>query len=74
MPELARAAEQIGFSTAWVAETQHNPFLAASLVAEHSQGMQVGTGIAVSFARSPAVMAHTAWDLSNFQRADSILV
>ena len=47
----------MGFATAWVAETQHNPFLAASLIAEHSQRMRVGTGIAVSFARSPAVMA-----------------
>ena len=64
IPQLARAADQMGFSTAWVAETQHNPFLASSLIAEHSQRMQVGTGIAVSFARSPAVMAHTAWDLS----------
>ncbi len=64
IPALARAAEQIGFSTAWVAETQHNPFLAAALIAEHTQQLKVGTAIAVSFARSPAVMAHASWDLA----------
>ena len=62
--ELARAAETLGFHTAWMAETQHNPFLACALIAEHSQRLSLGTAIAVSFARSPAVMAHTAWDLA----------
>ena len=64
MPELARAVDEIGFGTAWLAETQHNPFLAATLLAEHSHKTQIGTAIAVSFARSPAVMAQTAFDLA----------
>jgi probable F420-dependent oxidoreductase len=64
IPALARAAEAIVFSTAWVAETQHNPFLAADLIAEHTKKMKVGTAIAVIFARSPAVMAHTARDIA----------
>lgn len=66
IPELARAAEKIGFSAAWMAETTHNPFLPAVLVAEHTKNLQFGTGIAVSFARSPAVMAHAAWDLASY--------
>ena len=64
IPELARAAEAVGFNTVWLAETQHNPFLAATLIAEHTQVIQIGTAIAVSVARSPAVMAQTAFDLA----------
>jgi len=64
VPEIAQAAEKLGFSCLWIAETQHNPFLPGVLVAEHTQRIKFGTAIAVSFARSPAVMAHTAWDLA----------
>jgi probable F420-dependent oxidoreductase len=65
IPEVARAAEEIGFDGVWIAETQHNPFLACALVAEHTERLRFGTAIAVAFARSPAVMAHTAWDLAD---------
>lgn len=64
IPDLARAAEDMGFGAVWLAETQHNPFLQATLAVEHTRRIHVGTGIAVSFARSPAVMAHAAWDLA----------
>lgn len=71
--DIAKAAEQIGFSTLWVAETQHNPFLPGVLIAEHTEHLKFGTAIAVSFARSPAVMAHTAWDLAELSGGRFIL-
>jgi probable F420-dependent oxidoreductase len=64
VPAVAEAAEQIGFDALWTSETQHNPFLPCALIAEHSQKMGIGTAIAVSFARSPADLAYTAWDLA----------
>jgi len=64
VPAVAQAAEQIGFDALWTSETQHNPFLPCALIAEHSQKMEIGTAIAVSFARSPADLAYTAWDLA----------
>src|SRR5512147_1095890 len=64
VPAIAKAAEQIGFDTLWTQETQHDPFLPCTLIAEHSAQMQFGTAIAVSFARSPANLAYTAWDLA----------
>lgn len=64
IPEMARLAEEFGFDAVWVAETQHNPFLPCVLIAEHTERIQFGTAIAVSFARSPAVMAHVSWDLA----------
>jgi probable F420-dependent oxidoreductase len=61
---IARAAEEIGFDTLWTQETQHDPFLPCALIAEHTTRMKFGTAIAVSFARSPANLAYTAWDLA----------
>jgi probable F420-dependent oxidoreductase len=64
IPTLARAAEEIGFDALWTSETQHDPFLPCALIAEHTKKLQFGTAIAVSFARSPATLAYTAWDLA----------
>jgi probable F420-dependent oxidoreductase len=73
IPAIAQAAEQFGFDCLWAAETQHNPFLPGVLIAEHTQKLKFGTAIAVSFARSPAVMAHTAWDLAQYSQGRFIL-
>jgi probable F420-dependent oxidoreductase len=64
IPQLAREAEEIGFAALWSPETQHDPFLPMALVAEHSQRLIFGTAVAIGFARSPATLAYTAWDLS----------
>ncbi len=73
IPAIAEAAERFGFDCLWAAETQHNPFLPGALIAEHTQRLKFGTAIAVSFARSPAVMAHTAWDLAQYSQGRFIL-
>jgi probable F420-dependent oxidoreductase len=64
LPALAKAAEEMGFAALWTQETQHDPFLPCALIAEHTTRLQFGTAIAVSFARSPATLAYTAWDLA----------
>ena len=64
VPVIAKAAQETGFAALWTQETQHDPFLPCTLIAEHSADMQFGTAIAVSFARSPANLAYTAWDLA----------
>ena len=64
IPAIAKAAEATGFAALWTQETQHDPFLPLTLIAEHSSKMEMGTAIAVSFARSPANLAYTAWDLA----------
>ncbi len=73
MLPMATAAEDMGFGTAWIAETQHNPFLPGALIAQHTERMHFGTAIAVSFARSPTTLAHTAWDLAEASRGRFIL-
>lgn len=73
MPEVARAAEALGFDGVWTAETAHNPFLPLVLAAEHSRRIDLGTGIAVAFPRSPTVLAHIAWDLQRYSNGRFIL-
>ncbi|HEY3311531.1 MAG TPA: TIGR03617 family F420-dependent LLM class oxidoreductase [Anaerolineales bacterium] len=64
VPAIAQAAEAAGFSALWTQETQHDPFLPHALIAEHTKRLSSGTGIAVSFGRSPATIAYSAWDLA----------
>lgn len=77
--DLARAAEAaagqeaLGFDGLWAAETNHDPFLALTLAAEHTERMQLGTGIAVAFARSPMTLATTAYNLNAFAEGRFLL-
>ena len=61
---IAEAAEKMGFDALWTSETMHDPFLPCAIIAEHTQKLHFGTAIAVSFARNPANLAYTAWDLA----------
>jgi probable F420-dependent oxidoreductase len=73
IPSIAREAEAFGFNTLWSTETIHDPFLPGALVAENTQRLNFGTAVAVSFARSPATMAYTAWDLAQASQGRFIL-
>jgi probable F420-dependent oxidoreductase len=73
VPEIARAAEAMGFDTLWGTETMHDPFLPGALVAEHTQRLAYGTAVAIAFARSPATLAYTAWDLAQTSQGRFIL-
>jgi len=64
IPSIAKAAEALGFNALWSTETMHDPFLPGALVAEHTQHLNFGTAVAIAFARSPATLAYTAWDLA----------
>lgn len=73
IPDVARSAEEIGFDCLWTSETQHEPFLPLALAAEHTRRIELGTSIAVAFARSPTNLAHIAWDLANASNGRFIL-
>lgn len=64
VPAIARAVEELGFAGLWMQETVHDPFLPGALVAEHTRRLTFGTAVAIAFARSPATLAYTAWDLA----------
>jgi probable F420-dependent oxidoreductase len=73
MPRIARAADELGFSGLWSTETMHDPFLPGALIAEHSKNIEFGTAVAIAFARSPATLAYTAWDLAQVSGGRFIL-
>jgi probable F420-dependent oxidoreductase len=73
VPDYARSAEAIGFDTLWSTETQHSPFLPGPLVVEHTKLLNFGTAVAIGFARSPATLAYTAWDLAQASKGRFIL-
>ena len=73
VPLIAAGAERIGFDAIWSSETQHDPFSPLALVAEHTQRMYFGTAVAIGFARSPATLAYTAWDLAEASEGRFIL-
>jgi probable F420-dependent oxidoreductase len=73
VPTIATAVEGMCFDGLWAPETQHDPFLSLALVAEHTDEIRFGTAVAIAFARSPANVAHTAWDLAAASQGRFIL-
>lgn len=71
--ETARRAEEDGFDGIWCAETAHDPFLPLMLAAEHTSRVEIGTGIAVAFARNPMNMAVLANDLQIYSKGRMML-
>ena len=61
--EEARRYERMGFDGAWTFEAGHDPFLPVALAAQATERLELGTNIAVAFARSPMSMAQAAWDV-----------
>jgi probable F420-dependent oxidoreductase len=59
----ARAYEAEGYAGLWVGEVDRDPFLPLALAAEHSDRLELGTSIAVAFARTPMTLANVGWDL-----------
>lgn len=55
--------ERMGFDGVWTFDTGHDPFLPLGAVATATDTLEMGTNIAVAFARSPFSMAQVAWDL-----------
>jgi probable F420-dependent oxidoreductase len=64
IPDLVKAAEEIGFDALWTTETMHDPFLPCALISLYSKNLHFGTAVAIAFARSPGTLAYTAWDLA----------
>jgi len=69
----AKELEAAGYSGAWTAETSHDPFFPLLLAAEHTEQMDLGTSIAVAFARNPMTLANIGWDLQAFSKGRFIL-
>ncbi|MBF6561324.1 MAG: TIGR03617 family F420-dependent LLM class oxidoreductase [Candidatus Binataceae bacterium] len=61
--DQVREASVLGYDTAVAVETQHDPFLALAVAAQEPSPIELGTGIALAFTKSPVATAYIAWDL-----------
>lgn len=73
VPARAREIEQQGYDGCWTGEISHDPFLPLLLAAEHTCRLQLGTSIAVAFARNPMLIANLGWDLNTYSRGRFIM-
>jgi len=69
----AKEQQDAGYAGIWTAETNHDPFLPLLLAAQTTTEVDLGTAIAVAFARSPMTLAATANDLHAFSGGRFIL-
>ena len=74
--ELARNArelEDLGYDGIITAETAHDPFLQLVIAAEHTERVELATGIAVAFARNPMTLANLGHDLQTYSGGRAIV-
>jgi probable F420-dependent oxidoreductase len=60
---LARRTQSAGFSGLLFTETGRTAYLNAAVASQAAPGLQLSTGVAVAFPRSPFVTAAAAWEL-----------
>ncbi len=61
--DLARRTQEAGFSGLLFTETGRTAYLNAAVASQAAPGLELSTGVAVAFPRSPFVTAATAWEL-----------
>ncbi|MDP6581632.1 MAG: TIGR03617 family F420-dependent LLM class oxidoreductase [Vicinamibacterales bacterium] len=66
--DRVRRAEEAGFDAITTGELKHNSVLALTLAAEHSERLELCTGVTIAFPRTPMIMAQTVWDLQEFSK------
>ena len=65
--------EAAGYSGAWTAEGPHDPFLPLAAAAAQTTEIELGTAIAVAFARNPMLLANIGWDLQTLSQGRFVL-
>src|SRR3954468_21324075 len=69
----AQEAETAGYDGIWSAEVSHDPFFPLLLGAQSTERLELGTGIAVAFARNPMTLASIGNDLNWYAKGRFLL-
>ena len=69
----AQELEEMGYSGILSAETSHDPFLPLLVAAQNTEKVDLMTGIAVAFGRSPMTLANIGHDLNAASKGRFIL-
>ena len=64
--KTAQEIESAGYDCAWTFEATNDAFFPLAFAAAATTTLEIGTNIAVAFARTPFSMAQTAWDLQKY--------
>ena len=73
VPAEIQRIERAGYNGVMTQENRHDPFLPLGVAAVNSERVQLSTGVAISFPRSPMVMANLCWDLQVASRGRFVL-
>lgn len=60
----ARAIEATGYTGVSTQENRHEPFLSLAVAGAATERLELHTGVAIAFARSPMAVANVGWDLA----------
>ena len=73
VPAIARAAEAAGYDGLVTSENRNDPFLSLGVAAVSTSRVELCTGIAIAFSRSPMPVANLSWDLQVASRGRFVL-
>ncbi|MCG8695801.1 MAG: TIGR03617 family F420-dependent LLM class oxidoreductase [Minwuiales bacterium] len=73
VPDAARRVEADGYDAIVTMENRHDPFLPLAVAATATERVELVTGIAIAFARSPMSVANMSWDLQGASRGRFVL-
>ena len=60
----AKAIEADGYDGVVSMENKHDPFLALAVAGAQTERIELHTGVAIAFARTPMAVANVGWDLA----------
>jgi probable F420-dependent oxidoreductase len=64
VPSTVNLIEEAGYDGIMTLENRHDPFLPLAVAATTTERVELSTGIAISFLRSPMSAANITWDLN----------
>ena len=71
--DAAKSVERDGYTMITTMENKHDPFLPLAIAAVETEKVELATSIAISFSRSPMVVANLSWDLNEASRGRFVL-
>lgn len=73
VPDAIRAIEAAGYDGVTCLENRHDPFMPLAVAAVNSSKLQLATGVAIAFPRSPMMVANIGWDLQAASKGRFVL-
>jgi probable F420-dependent oxidoreductase len=73
LADVASQAEEVGLDGVWFSEVNYDPFIGAAVASTTTARVNLGTGIALAFPRSPMTTAYTSWGLHTLSKGRFIL-